>query len=103
VPFDKGEFSSGITGVLTSSANVTVERTLGSAALAHVCSTNAGFTFDKRSQLLIGVHSETLLSPFAGSALIFSKIRKDSKVHVHYIKDGDNMVVDKVIVTDVRD
>ena len=27
-----------------------------------------------------------------------SKIRKDSKVRVHYIKDGDDMVVDKVIV-----
>ena len=32
-----------------------------------------------------------------------SKIRKDSKVRVHYIKDGDDMVVDKVIVTEVRD
>ena len=28
-----------------------------------------------------------------------SKIRKDSKVHVHYAKVGDDMVVDKVIVT----
>lgn len=28
-----------------------------------------------------------------------SKIRKDSKVHVHYVKDGDDMLVDKVIVT----
>ena len=32
-----------------------------------------------------------------------SQIRKDSKVRVHYLKDGDDMVVDKVIVTDVRD
>jgi len=32
-----------------------------------------------------------------------SKIRKDSKVHVHYVKDGDDMVVDKVIVTTDRD
>ena len=32
-----------------------------------------------------------------------SKIRKDSKVHVHYIKDGDDMLVDKVIVTKDRD
>ena len=31
-----------------------------------------------------------------------SKIRKDSKVHVHYIKDGDDMLVDKVIVTKDR-
>src|SRR5882724_6729087 len=29
-----------------------------------------------------------------------SKIRKDSKVRVHYLKSGDDMLVDKVIVTD---
>ena len=29
-----------------------------------------------------------------------SKIRKDSKVRVHYIKEGDDMLVDKVIVSD---
>ena len=34
-----------------------------------------------------------------GRAIDASKIRKDSKVRVHYIKDGDDMVVDKVIVT----
>jgi len=32
-----------------------------------------------------------------------SKIRKDSKVRVHYVKDGDDMLVDKVIVTQDRD
>ena len=37
-----------------------------------------------------------------GRVIEASKIRKDSKVRVHYIKDGDNMVVDKVIVTEVR-
>ena len=31
-----------------------------------------------------------------------SKIRKDSKVRVHYLKQGDNMVVDKVILTPER-
>ena len=34
-----------------------------------------------------------------GKVIEASKIRKDSKVRVHYIKDGDDMVVDKVIVT----
>ena len=29
-----------------------------------------------------------------------SQIRKDSKVRVHYLKSGNDMVVDKVIVTD---
>ena len=38
-----------------------------------------------------------------GKVIEVSKIRKDSKVRVHYLKDGDDMVVDKVIVTDVRD
>ena len=33
-----------------------------------------------------------------GRVIEASKIRKDSKVRVHYIKDGDDMVVDKVIV-----
>jgi uncharacterized membrane protein YecN with MAPEG domain len=31
-----------------------------------------------------------------------SMIRKDSKVQVHYIKNGDDMLVDKVIVTKNR-
>ena len=38
-----------------------------------------------------------------GRVIEASKVRKDSKVHVHYIKDGDDMLVDKVTVTDVRD
>ena len=38
-----------------------------------------------------------------GKVIEASKIRKDSKVRVHYIKDGDDMLVDKVIVTDARD
>jgi hypothetical protein len=35
-----------------------------------------------------------------GRVIEASKIRKDSKVRVHYIKEGDDMLVDKVIVTD---
>jgi hypothetical protein len=35
-----------------------------------------------------------------GRVIEASKIRKDSKVRVHYIKQGDDMVVDKVIVTE---
>jgi len=38
-----------------------------------------------------------------GKVIEASKIRKDSKVRVHYLKDGDDMVVDKVIVTRDRD
>jgi len=38
-----------------------------------------------------------------GKVIEASKIRKDSKVRVHYIKHGDDMLVDKVIVTQDRD
>ena len=38
-----------------------------------------------------------------GKVIEASKIKKDSKVRVHYIKQGDDMLVDKVIVTEVRD
>ena len=35
-----------------------------------------------------------------GKVIEASKIRKSSKVRVHYIRDGNDMVVDKVIYTD---
>jgi hypothetical protein len=35
-----------------------------------------------------------------GKVVEASKIRKNSKVRVHYIKEGNDMLVDKVIVTD---
>jgi hypothetical protein len=38
-----------------------------------------------------------------GRVIEASRIRKDSKVRVHYLKEGDDMVVDKVIVTRDRD
>jgi hypothetical protein len=38
-----------------------------------------------------------------GKVIEASQIRKDSKVRVHYLKEGDDMVVDKVIVTQDRD
>ena len=38
-----------------------------------------------------------------GKVIEASKIRKNSKVRVHYVKQGDDMLVDKVIVTRDRD
>ncbi len=35
-----------------------------------------------------------------GKVIEASKVRRDSKVRVHYIKDGNDMLVDKVIVQD---
>jgi hypothetical protein len=38
-----------------------------------------------------------------GKVIKASKIVKDSKVRVHYVKDGDDMVVDKVVLTQDRE
>jgi hypothetical protein len=35
-----------------------------------------------------------------GKVIDASRIKKDSKVRVHYVKEGNDMLVDKVIVTD---
>ncbi len=35
-----------------------------------------------------------------GKVIEASKIKKNSKVRVHYMKEGDGMVVDRVIVTE---
>jgi len=35
-----------------------------------------------------------------GKVIDASRIKKNSKVRVHYIKEGNDMLVDKVIVTD---
>jgi hypothetical protein len=37
-----------------------------------------------------------------GKVIEASKIRKDSKVRVHYVKQGDDMLVDKVTLTPDR-
>jgi len=38
-----------------------------------------------------------------GKVIHASEIKKDSKVRVHYVKDGDDMLIDKVIVSQDRD
>jgi hypothetical protein len=43
--------------------------------------------------------SVTYVTP-EGKVIEASKIKKNSKVRVHYIKEGNDMLVDKVIVTD---
>jgi hypothetical protein len=35
-----------------------------------------------------------------GRVIDASKVRGDSKVRVHYVKSGDDMLVDKVMVTE---
>ena len=43
--------------------------------------------------------SVTYVTP-EGKVIDASRIKKDSKVRVHYIKQGNDMLVDKVIVTE---
>jgi hypothetical protein len=43
--------------------------------------------------------SVTYVTP-DGKVIEASKVRKNSKVRVHYVKEGGDMLVDKVIVTD---
>ena len=38
-----------------------------------------------------------------GKVIEASQVKRDSKVRVHYVKEGDDMLVDRVIVTDSRD
>lgn len=46
--------------------------------------------------------SVTYVTP-EGKVIEASKIKKNSKVRVHYIKEGNDMLVDKVIVTEKID
>jgi hypothetical protein len=43
--------------------------------------------------------SVTYVTP-DGKVIDASRVKKDSKVRVHYLKEGNDMIVDKVIVTD---
>ena len=43
--------------------------------------------------------SVTYVTP-DGKVIEASKVRKNAKVRVHYVKEGSDMLVDKVIVTD---
>jgi len=43
--------------------------------------------------------SVTYVTP-EGKVIEASKVRKNAKVRVHYMKEGSDMLVDKVIVTD---
>lgn len=42
----------------------------------------------------------TYVTP-SGKVIEASRVKKNSKVHVHYLKEGNDMLVDRVIVDDV--
>jgi hypothetical protein len=86
-----GTTSSDTTTTTTESYGTVTEFTPGSSL---VLSTGSGepvhYRFSK---------SVTYVTP-DGKVIDASRIRKDSKVRVHYIKQGNDMLVDKVIVTE---
>jgi hypothetical protein len=79
------------TTTTTESSGTITEYTPGSAI---VLNTGAGepvrYKFSKHV---------TYVTP-DGKVIDSSRVRKDAKVRVHYTKEGDDMLVDKVIVTD---
>ena len=83
--------STDTTTTTTESAGTVTEFTPGSSI---VLNTGAGepvhYRFSK---------SVTYVTP-EGKVIEASKVRKNARVRVHYIKEGSDMLVDKVIVTD---
>lgn len=86
-----GAGESQTTTTTTESYGTVTEFTPGSAL---VLSTGSGepvkYKFSK---------SVTYVTP-DGKVIEASKIKKNSKVRVHYVKEGSDMLVDKVIVTE---
>jgi hypothetical protein len=90
--------TTGATGNTTESTTTTTEAsgtiTDFTPGASIVLSTGSGepthYTFSK---------TVTYVTP-SGKVIEASKVKKNSKVHVHYMKEGGNMVVDKVIVDD---
>lgn len=82
------------TTTTTEGAGVVTEYTPGQALILKTeAAEPVHYTFGK---------TVTYVTP-DGRVVEASTIRKDSKVRVHYLREGDNMVVDKVIVTEPRD
>jgi len=86
-----GDTQSSTTTTTTESTGTVTEFSPGSSL---VLSTGSGepvhYRFSK---------SVTYVTP-DGKVIEASKVRKDSKVRVHYMKEGNDMVVDRVIVSD---
>jgi hypothetical protein len=99
-----GQTSSSSTTVATGPAGTTQTTTTTTETTGMVTEFTPGQTLvlkTEAEQPLRYKFSKTVTYVTAdGKVIEASKIRKDSKVRVHYVKDGDNMLVDKVIVTE---
>jgi diphthamide biosynthesis methyltransferase len=80
------------TTTTTEAAGTITEYTPGSSI---VLSTGAGEPTHYRFSKTV-----TYVTP-SGKVIEASRVRKNSKVHVHYMRDGNDMLVDRVIVDDV--
>jgi len=102
-----GQTSSSSTTVATGTNGVTETTTTTTENMGTITEITPGATMILRTEAAEPVHykfSKTVTYVTSdGRVIEASKIRKDSKVRVHYIKDGDNMMVDKVILTTDRD
>ena len=96
--------SSSSTTVATGSAGTTETTTTTTESLGTVTDFTPGQTIVLKTEAGEPAHykfSKTVTYQTADGRVIEpSQIRKDSKVRVHYLKSGDDMLVDKVIVTD---
>jgi hypothetical protein len=95
------------TTVATGSTGTTETTTMTTESFGTVTDFTPGQTIVLKTEAGEPAHykfSKTVTYQTAdGRVIEASKIRKDSKVRVHYVKDGDDLLVDKVIVTKDRD
>ena len=102
-----GQTSSSSTTVATGTNGTTETTTMTTDNMGTVTEITTGATMILKTEAAEPVHykfskSVTYMTS-DGRMMKASEVKKDSKVRVHYLKDGDNMVVDKVILTSDRD
>jgi hypothetical protein len=102
-----GQTSTSSTTVATGTNGVSETTTTTTESFGTVTEFNPGQTLILKTEAAEPMHykfGKTVTYVTSdGKVIEASEIRKDSKVRVHYLKDGDDMVVDKVIVTRDRD
>ena len=102
-----GQTSSSSTTVATGTNGTTQTTSTTTESTGTVTEFVPGETIVLKTEAAEPVHykfsKEVTYVTAKGRVIDASKIKKDSKVQVHYIKDGDDMLVDKVIVTKHRD
>ena len=102
-----GQTSSSSTTMATGTNGTTQTTTTTTESMGTVTEFAPGETMVLKTEAAEPVHyrfsKQVTYVTANGRVIDASKIRKDSKVQVHYVKDGDDMLIDKVIVTKDRD